>query len=98
MDLARESAIETINALAKLGFNPCFNGSCSRIKQFPDESIDAISFNPCFNGSCSRIGQNFPLFSQKRPEMSPFLGLKFLLENYQTLYKYKKIFHTQIFR
>ena len=51
----------------------------------------SISFNPCFSGSCSRIGQKFPAFGQKRLKMSPFSGLKFLLENYQTLYKYKKI-------
>jgi len=37
------------------------------------------------------IGQFFPFFGQKKHEMRPFSGLKFLLENSQTLYKCKKI-------
>ena len=56
MDLARESLIVHGADVSKRGFNPCFNGSCSRIVHFALIGLVlGRSFNPCFNGSCSRI-------------------------------------------
>ena|GEM_PF-4294330 len=53
-------------SITYLGFNPCFNGSCSRILWKSPTHISRSSFNPCFNGSCSRISYTkyfFPLYS-----------------------------------
>ena len=92
VDLAFEYSKPVAAGLERFCFNPCFSGSCIRIKKTNQKKNKRKSFNPCFSGSCIRIGQKFPLFGQKRPEMSPFSELKFLLVNYQTLYKYKKNF------
>ena len=42
-------------------FNPCFSGSCIRIRQFFRIEWPIYSFNPCFSGSCIRI-QPLPNF------------------------------------
>ena len=55
MDLAREFSLEDDFDDDDLGFNPCFNGSCSRILIRSVIKSYVFSFNPCFNGSCSRI-------------------------------------------
>ena len=41
--------------LCRNGFNPCFNGSCSRISPASSIFKAQSGFNPCFNGSCSRM-------------------------------------------
>ena len=55
MDLAREFNIPSIEISGAESFNPCFNGSCSRIQMKSDITGSVTGFNPCFNGSCSRI-------------------------------------------
>ena len=56
MDLAREYLLSKQSEPLALCFNPCFNGSCSRILLVHCSRAHLrISFNPCFNGSCSRI-------------------------------------------
>ena len=39
----------------KTSFNPCFSGSCSRMKMSAKEAFRRERFNPCFSGSCSRM-------------------------------------------
>ena len=55
MDLAHEYFLEGLSFGGGDCFNPCFNGSCSRIGFVICRVIDLSSFNPCFNGSCSRM-------------------------------------------
>jgi len=55
MDLAHEYLLGVILKAARISFNPCFNGSCSRIASNPGGVGHEWGFNPCFNGSCSRI-------------------------------------------
>ncbi len=56
MDLAHESSKIRGVGRSKPCFNPCFNGSCSRIEgRLKAGAAINGSFNPCFNGSCSRM-------------------------------------------
>ena len=55
MDLAHEFIVIPKAQTLEACFNPCFNGSCSRMWYYTFVSREAVSFNPCFNGSCSRI-------------------------------------------
>ncbi|AAM30251.1 hypothetical protein MM_0555 [Methanosarcina mazei Go1] len=57
MDLAREFSQILAGKDKAISFNPCFNGSCSRICMCTHGVHIRRSFNPCFNGSCSRIGK-----------------------------------------
>ena len=56
MDLALELSYYNSYNVAITSFNPCFNGSCSRISPTAPSGFDEKKgFNPCFNGSCSRM-------------------------------------------
>ena len=55
VDLARELSIGSPYIGLEIGFNPCFSGSCSRIKYLVRNKSILRGFNPCFSGSCSRI-------------------------------------------
>jgi hypothetical protein len=61
MDLAHEYLLLRVSEQLKACFNPCFNGSCSRMKHTEGRVSNTPSFNPCFNGSCSRICSRMPI-------------------------------------
>ena len=55
VDLALELNFYSRNKISYKSFNPCFSGSCSRIRFCQSSSRNYLCFNPCFSGSCSRI-------------------------------------------
>ncbi len=66
MDLAHEYNLKNWGNWVIFSFNPCFNGSCSRIHGLASSySLNYSSFNPCFNGSCSRISNLIIIHVQK---------------------------------
>ncbi len=55
VDLAHELKKSLEKVSRSSCFNPCFSGSCSRIRQLRKRKRIRKSFNPCFSGSCSRM-------------------------------------------
>ncbi len=58
MEVALEDSMLVVFDGRKIGFNPCFNGSCFGSFKRRMFSSNSDCFNPCFNGSCfgRRIG------------------------------------------
>ena len=75
MDLAHESSSTILPVGVILSFNPCFNGSCSRIEKIHGETPDHWSFNPCFNGSCSRI-----IIQEPHKPLAPVVSILVLMD------------------
>jgi len=75
MDLAHEYKTFQPCTFLHPSFNPCFNGSCSRILFRVGTGFPTAGFNPCFNGSCSRINNQF----QKSPD-ADFVSILVLMD------------------
>jgi len=54
MDFALKPNINEDRIPVPVGFNPCFDGFCSKTKLQPRKKRKQFRFNPCFDGFCSK--------------------------------------------